>query len=165
MRFRNKASVVALVTCICMSVQESTAKSSKGLPPGIIKALAKDEQEYCDQFEVKKSCHQKFRANLVWRELFITPSGQSAFLVESYNMGFCGSAGCSLYLFVRQSDANFVQVLGNSGGVGTLGHVKVLKSLTEGHYDIKKTWRDGKTTTIYRWDGARYSAQEHAESN
>jgi len=129
------------------------------LPPGVLKALAADEKEYCDQFlgSFKKGCQQKFRANLLWRQLLITPSGQFAILVESNNMGFCGSAGCSLYLFV-QRDTKFVQALGTTGGIGALDRVAVLKTVSAGYYDIQITWRDGNTPTIYRWDGQRYSA-------
>jgi hypothetical protein len=74
-------------------------------------------------------------------------------------MGACGTAGCSLYLFVQQPDAKFVQILGTNGETGALGDIRVLKDITKGHYAIQKTWRDGKTRTIYSWDGARYSAR------
>jgi hypothetical protein len=119
--FRRIAGVVALVRCNCLSLQAGGARS-KSLPPGIIKTLASYEKEYCDQFlgDFKKSCHQTFRANLLWHELEVAPQGRTAFLVENHNMGFCGSAGCSLYLFAQQTDAKFVQVLGKGGDVGTL---------------------------------------------
>jgi hypothetical protein len=42
--------------------------------------------------------------------------------------------------------------------VVNLDEVKVLKTIREGHYDIQKTWADGKTHTIYRWTGGQYSA-------
>jgi hypothetical protein len=94
----------------------------------------------------------------LWRQLLIAPSGQAAILVESKNMGSCGSAGCSLYLFVRQPDGEFIQVLGMQGDTGALERIKVLKTVTEDHYNIQKTWADGKTHTIYQWNGMRYSA-------
>jgi hypothetical protein len=130
---------------------------SKRLPLGVIKALASAEKDYCDHFEDKKGCHRTFRANLSWHELVITPSGQTAFLVE--NRKSCGSAGCALSLFVQQSDAKYVQVLGTGGEIGTLGSVRILKTVTEDHYNVQKTWHDGKTQTLYLWDGSRYSAQ------
>lgn len=156
MNFRNAVSV--LVTCSCIFLQGGSAKS-KSLPPGVLKALAADEKDYCDKFlgDFKKGCHQTFRANLLWQELVISPSRQTAILVE--NRESCGSAGCALSLFVQQPDAKFVQVLGTDGQVGTLGSVKVETTVTKDHYDIQKTWHDGKTHTIYRWDGVRYSAQ------
>jgi hypothetical protein len=134
--------------------------NTKSLPPGVLKALAADEKEYCDQFlgSFKKGCQQKFRANLLWHELKVAPLGRTAFLVENHNMGFCGSAGCSLHLFVQQPDAKFVQVFGKSGDVGALDRITILKTVSAGYYDIQKIWRDGKTLTVYRWDGQRYSA-------
>src|ERR1700752_602282 len=85
----------------------------KNLPPGVVAALATDEKAYCDQFlgDFKRDCKQNFRANVLWRQLVIGLTGQGAILVESHNMGQCGSAGCSLYLFVQQPNAKFVQVL------------------------------------------------------
>lgn len=150
--------VLALVTCICISLQADSTKS-KSLPPGIVKALAFDEKEYCDQFSgsFKKGCKQSFRAHLLWRELEISPEGRTAFLVENHNMGACGSAGCSLYLFVQQPNAKFTQVLGTMGDVGALDSVKILTTVNANYYDIQKLWHDGKTQTIYRWDGQRYT--------
>ena len=155
MDIRCTVAVLALVTCCCMALQADSPKSRR-LPQGVLRALASAEKDYCDHFEDKKGCHRTFRANLSWRELVITPSGQTAFLVE--NRKSCGSAGCALSLFV-QPDAKYVQVLGVDGEVGTLGSVKVLKSLTGHHYNVQKTWHDGKTQTLYLWGGSRYSAQ------
>ena len=132
----------------------------KSLPSGVLQALARDEKDYCDQFlgELKNNCKQTFRANLMWREVELSqPHERTAFLIEIHNMGACGSAGCTLYLFVQQ-DAKFVQILGIHGDVGDLDSVRVLKSATRGYYDIQKTQRNGKTATIYKWDGKRYSA-------
>ena len=158
MYFRKKASVLVLLMCVCVS---SVSAKSKNLPPGIINALAGDGKDFCEQSlaDYNISCHQIFQANLLWRELEVAPNGQSAFLVENHNLGSCGSAGCSLYLFVHQPDAKFVHVLGKNGDVGELSRVTILKTVSAGHYDIQKKWRDGKTRTIYRWDGERYSAQ------
>jgi hypothetical protein len=160
MRFRKTVGALALATCSCMSLQGDSSKS-KSLPLGVLKALAADEKIYCDQFldDFKKDCRRTFRKDLSWHELVITPSGQAAILVEIDNMGFCGSAGCALSLFVQQLDTTFVQVLGKDGDVGTLQSFKVLKTVTKGHYNIQKTWHDGKTQTLYLWDGQRYSAQ------
>jgi hypothetical protein len=119
--FRNTVGVVVLVACTCISLQGNSVKSNS-LPTGVLKALAAREKDYCDQFlgDYKKGCHQTFRANLSWHELVITPSGQTAILVENYNLGACGSAGCALSLFIQQPSAEFVQVLGTDGEVGTL---------------------------------------------
>jgi hypothetical protein len=156
MGFRNRAGVIAFVACVCLS-QQVRAKSRE-LPPGILAALAADEKSYCDQFlgDYKKGCQKTFRENLSWRELLIAPSGQTAILVQ--NGESCGTAGCALSLFIQQSDTNFAQVLGTDGEVGTLSSVNVLKAVTNGHYNIQKTWHDGKTQTLYLWDGLRYSA-------
>jgi hypothetical protein len=158
MSFRTTVALVALVTCICAALQGQSVKS-ESLPLSVLKALAKEEREYCDEFEYKKSCHQNFRANLLWRVLVITPSGQDAILVENRNEGFCGLAGCALRLFVQQPDAKFVQVLGMDGEIGTLGSVEVLKTVTNGHYNIQTTWHDGRTFTLYSWGRLRYTAR------
>jgi hypothetical protein len=132
----------------------------KPLPPGVLKALASDEAEYCDEFEgdFRKGCEETFRINLMWRELPVAPRGLPAILVENRNAAFCGSAGCALSLFIQQPDAQFAQTLGKDGDVGEVERVSVLKAITDGHYNIQKTWADGKTHTIYRWRGSRYSA-------
>lgn len=132
----------------------------KPLPPGVLKALAADEAEYCDQFEgdFKKGCGETFRTNLMWRELPVAPRGLPAILVENRNPIFCGSAGCALSLFIQQPNAQFAQTLGEDGDVGALDRVTVLKAITDGHYNIQKTWADNHTHTIYRWRGSRYSA-------
>jgi hypothetical protein len=157
MGFRDIVGMVALVAYGSLSQQASRAES-KRLPPGVIVALAADEKQYCDQFlgDFRKGCRQKFRANLLWRQLVIAPSGQVGILVENNNLGSCGTAGCSLYLFVQQPNATFVQSLNEQGDTGVLERVTVLKTVTNSHYDIQKTWADLKTQTIYRWDGTRY---------
>jgi transglycosylase-like protein len=130
------------------------------LPPGVLNALAADEADYCDKFEdeFKKGCEKTFRANLIWRKLQVAPQGLLAILVENRNTSFCGSAGCTLRLFIQRPDAQFAQTLGEDGEVGDLDSLTVLKTITDGHYNIQKTWADGKTRTIYRWKGSRYSA-------
>jgi hypothetical protein len=164
MSVRNTVGVVALGACISMSAHGRDSKP-KNLPLGVFDALAKYEAAYdadhCAQYlrERKKQCHQTYRNNFKWQEIVITPSGQTAILVESDNMGFCGSAGCSLYLLIEKPDGNFVQVLGADGDTGTLGQIKVLKDATRGYYNVQKTWRDGKNRTLYLWDGLGYSAR------
>jgi hypothetical protein len=160
MCFRNAVCAFLFAAFSYLSLSADGAKSKK-LPPGIFKALAADEREYCDQFlgDFKKGCEQNFRASLLWHQLLIAPSGQAAILVESENVGSCGSAGCSLYLFVQQRGGEFIQVLGMQGDTGTLERIKVLKTVTKDHYNIQKTWADGKTHTIYQWNGMRYSAR------
>jgi hypothetical protein len=121
--------------------------------------LASDEKAYCEQFlgAFKKGCRQDFRSDLVWREIEVSPT-QTGFLIELHNvMGECGSAECTLYVFLWQPNGKFTQVLGTQGDVGELGRITVLKTVNKGHYDIKKTWLDGKTNTICKWDGLRYS--------
>jgi Transglycosylase len=130
------------------------------LPSGVVKGLAPDTEIYCDEFDdaFKKGCEETFLVNLMWRELSVTPKGLRAVLIENRNLGFCGSAGCSLSLFIQQPDSQFIQCLGTDGDVGNLDEVKVLKTIMGGYYDIQKTWADGKTHTIYRWTGSEYSA-------
>jgi hypothetical protein len=130
------------------------------VPTGALKALAADEKEYCDEFEgdFKKGCAESFRTNLIWRDLPVTPQGRVAILVENRNISFCGSAGCALRLFIAQADGQFVQTLGTEGEVGAIDRLAILKTVTNGFYDIQKTWADRKTSTTYRWNGSRYSA-------
>jgi hypothetical protein len=148
--------MLTLVACTC-SLLSADGEKSKSLPAGVLSALAADETEYCSQF-LRKDCHQTFRANLLWRELVITRLGQTAVLVENHNIAFCGSAGCSLYLFSQQQDGNFVQILDAHGETGSLQSIELLKTFTDAHYDLQKTWRDDRTHTVYRWNGTRYSA-------
>ena len=72
------------------------------LPKGVLKQLAGEAKEYCeDQFAegFRKGCEKKFAAHLRWRELSITPSAESAILVENDNLGFCGVGGlCTISL-------------------------------------------------------------------
>jgi len=79
-------------------------------------------------------------------------------LVQNNNTGFCGTAGCALRLFIIETDGRFAQILGRDGEVGSLDQVRVLKTITHGHFDIQKGWRDDKRHTIYRWQGSGYSA-------
>lgn len=79
--------------------------------------------------------------------------------MENTNQGACGTAGCSIKLFAKQSDGKFSQILGTVGEVGRLRQFKVLTEITKGHYAIQKTWHDGKTATVYAWDGSRYVAR------
>jgi len=153
-----------LVVCGCIGLYGQPTES-KSLPAGVYKALAADESAYCAQFlgDFKKGCRQNFRAALTWREIQVSPA-QNAILIELRNiMGACGSAGCTVYVFVQRANGTFVQVLGKQGDVGELGRITVLRTTTKDHYDIQKTWRDGKTHTIYEWDGLRYSALQSPE--
>jgi hypothetical protein len=140
--------------------QQTVPSTAKTLPEGVLKGLAHEAEEYCeDQFVegFRKGCETKFAAHLRWRELSITPSGETAVLVENDNLGFCGTASCALYLLVRQKDKKFTQVLDSNGGLGTLDRVSVMKKITKGHYDIQVAWGDRKTRSVYQWDGSQYS--------
>ncbi|MGB2671605.1 MAG: hypothetical protein WA621_15060 [Candidatus Acidiferrum sp.] len=150
---------VALLVLTLLNCRGSQNDTSKILPEGILKTLADTEKEYCeDQFgdRYEKGCAEKFAANLKWAELIITPKGQTAILVENENLGFCGTAGCAMYLFVQKADTRFVQVLGKQGDIATLKRFAVLKKISNGHYDVQVTWSDGRTHTTYRWSGAQY---------
>ena len=140
--------------------QQTVTSTAKTLPEGVLKGLAHEAKEYCeDQFVegFRKGCETKFAAHLRWRELSMTPSGETAVLVENDNLGFCGSSGCALYLLVQQKDTKFTQVLASHGGMGTLERVTVLKETTRGHYDIQVMWSDRKNRSVYHWDGSQYS--------
>lgn len=144
--------------------QEASEKFSapvKSLAPEVLKGLRNYQMQYCeDQFgeKFRKDCGKKFAANLKWVELSIMPSGKTAILVENRNIGFCGTAGCSLYLLVRDANGSFIQVLGRDGEVGTISRVTLLKDVTDDHYDLRITWSDGKTHSLYRWNGLRYTS-------
>jgi hypothetical protein len=158
MRLLTVATALALLAA--SGLQNAQKSESKQLPPGVLKALAPQAKAYCDQFRgsFKQSCHQTFQTNLRSRQLVITPSGDSATLVEDDNMGDCGSAGCGLFLFLSYKKSHFVQILGAQGDVGTLGEVTILKTATRGHYDIQKAWKSTPGVTVYRWNGLRYAA-------
>jgi len=158
--------MVQWAAVICVSAafafaQQSETQGAKGLPMGVVQAMASDQKDFCDQWlgSYRKGCRNKFRENLWRRRLVIAPSGTEAILVDSRNRGYCGSAGCSLYLFKQASSMAFIQILGREriGEVGTLAQVKVLEATTNGYYDLQKTWADEETTTVYKWDGSRYS--------
>jgi hypothetical protein len=121
-----------------------------------------DAKDYCDQWvgSYRSGCRDKFRRNLLWQRITITPSGEEAIVVENHNMGACGSAGCSLSLLTKAPNGTFTQILGTQGNVGTVTQIRVLKSVTSGHYDLQKTWADEKTTTLYRWSMTRYMSTE-----
>jgi hypothetical protein len=57
-----------------------------------------------------------------------------------------------------QPSGEFNQALGSDGEVGALTEIEVLKTIKDGHYDIRKTWADGRTHTTYRWRGSGYSS-------
>jgi hypothetical protein len=159
-RHRALIALVALAMFGCIGLNGQTA-APKRLPAGIYSALASDETAYCAQFlgSFKKGCRQTFRANLIWREIEVSPT-QSAILIELHDvLGQCGSAGCTLYIFLqRQPTGTYIQVLGTHGEVGDLARISVLKTTTKGHYDVQKTWHDGNTHTVYKWNGLRYVA-------
>jgi hypothetical protein len=144
------------------SGEQSPKKGVQGLPNGVVKAMTGAAKDYCDQWvgSYRSGCRDKFRRNLLWRRLTITPSGEEAIVVENHNMGACGSAGCSLFLFTKAANGNFTQILGTQGDIGTVTQVRVLKSVTSGHYDLQKTWADKQTTTLYRWNMTRYMSTE-----
>jgi Transglycosylase len=131
------------------------------LPVGVLKALSVDEAEYCDEFEAdfRKGCAETFRTNLMWREFPVTPQGYTAVLIENRNTGFCGLAGCALCLFVAATDGQFVQVFGTNCEVGSIDRIAVLKTATNGFYDIQKTWSDETTHEHFRWTGKKYSSK------
>jgi hypothetical protein len=62
---------------------------AKPLVAGVLRALAADEADYCEEFEgdFKKGCRQTFQANLRWSELPIAPREPPAILVEIFNIG------------------------------------------------------------------------------
>jgi hypothetical protein len=155
---RKVAGWLVLFVCAC-SLGGADGMRSHSLPPGVLKALAEDELQYCKQVSggSENNCHPKFVANLRWRELKIAPSGRIAILVENRNQGFCGTAGCALHLFLRDPDGQYEMVLDE---VGVLRSVQVLKRVTKGNYDILKTGTHREEKTIYRWDGSTYIAAQ-----
>ncbi len=157
--------LVALAIFGCVGLSGHTVES-KRLPAGIYRALASDETAYCAQFlgSFKKGCRQTFRDALIWREIEVSPT-QRAILIELHDvLGQCGSAGCTLYIFLWQRPTErYLQVLGTQGDVGELARISVLKTTTKDHYDLQKTWREGKTHTVYKWNGLRYAAVQAPE--
>jgi hypothetical protein len=149
---------VYLFWCLVPVSNAQQSQCCKNLPEAVLQALAADEMQYCDRFigSRKAGCHETFRANLAWEKLKITANGQFGFLIE--NKTSCGSAGCWLGLFVEDANGKAVQVLGTDGEVGILKNVAVSQELVNEHFIIAKTWKDGKTKTIYRWNGSRYAA-------
>lgn len=106
--------VGGLVVAICLLTtfalaQQADSRGAHGLPSGILKAMGRDEKDYCDEWlgSYGRGCRQKFRENLWWRRLLITPSGKVAVLVENRNTGACGSAGCPLSLFAEDAKGAF----------------------------------------------------------
>jgi hypothetical protein len=154
--FRISIGLVCLALLACFVASAGAQPNS--LAPGILQALRSDELQRCKQVSGKfeERCHRSFVANLRWRELRVTPSGKTGILIENRNQGFCGSAGCALHLFLRQSDGTFAEVLDE---VGALGSIAVLKAVTKNSYDLQKISSDRRTRTIYRWDGSMYSAE------
>ena len=158
MRLFASVGLLAFVVLNC-HLQQIYKVTTRNLPEGVFKRLAGDEKEYCERFlgDDRKGCHETFRANLRWREMQITPSGDVGILVE--NATTCGTAGCALKLFVERSDGRFVQILATLGDVGSLGRTKVLKATTKGYFDLQLTLSDGETHTVYRWHGSNYVAE------
>jgi len=89
--------------------------------------MAKDEAEYCDQFlgDYQKGCGAAFGSNLLWSWLVIAPSGQKGILVEIGNIGYCGSAGCSIFIFAQRPNGEYIQVFGKHGSVAALARIKI----------------------------------------
>ena len=154
----NTASLIALVACYCVLPWAGAAKPER-LPRTLLKALDGHEADFCDQYlgSFRNGCRQKFRSNLLWHHLVLTPAGDNSIVLENRNIGACGSAGCAIYVFLRQPTGAYLQVLGTQGEVGALERIGVLPTLTKGHYDIQKTWADGETKSVYRWNGLRYT--------
>jgi hypothetical protein len=145
-----------MLACSLMWTQQEPLKS---LPAGVLNAMHEDEAQRCKQVSgrFEKNCHHNFISHLRWRELRLTPLGKTGILVENTNQGFCGSAGCAVSLFIQEKHTSFIEVLDE---IGTLGSVKVLKTITKGHYDLEKTWSDQKTRIVYRWEGSLYSHEQ-----
>jgi len=150
--------LVAARLLVAHATGQQPHKGVQGLPTAVIKSMAGDAEDYCDLWfgSYRKGCHHKFQQNLLWLKFTITPSGGDAILVENHNMGACGSAGCSLFMFTKAANDTFAQVLGPEGDIGSVTRIRVLKSITNDHYDLQKTWADQQTTTVYKWNGTRY---------
>jgi hypothetical protein len=132
------------------------------LPAGVLTALVPFPEQYCeDQFgdRRKRGCGKQFASHLKWMEVVVAPTGETGILIENQNQGFCGTAGCSLYLVVK-ADGTYAQVLGRLGDVGTLKRFVVLKETTKGHFNVQIAWSDGQGHSNYRWNGSRYATQD-----
>jgi hypothetical protein len=157
--FQMGNSVRALFFLLTLGVSGFAQNFGADLPSGVLKALAGDRREYCEQVENRKDCRKSFEAHLIWQRLRLSPKGKTGILVENQNVGFCGSDGCALRLFVAIDEGRFVQVLGTQGDIGSLRQVKTLESVTKGYLDLRKVWSDGKSYTDYRWSGTRYTSK------
>ncbi|SRR6266404_645693 len=157
LHFSTYAFFVLLLTC---PRPQTDPTEPKALPDGVLAGLVRAQEMFCeDQFGNKheKGCDKKFASHLQWSEVVIAPVGETAILVENQNQGFCGSAGCALYLVVQKADGSYAQVLGKQGDVGTLKRFAVLKEITKDHFNVQVTWSDGKGHSNYRWNGTRYA--------
>jgi hypothetical protein len=154
MKYRTVVALL-LATSFSAASQLGQAKTPE-LPSEVLASLAPHEAQYCSECQFP-DCHQTFRKNLLWQDLIITPSQDKAVLVEIHNMGFCGSTGCPIYLFEFKANGKTVQILGKNGEIGSLSTVTPMAGVTRNHYELLKIWSDGKTRSIYRWKGSRYS--------
>jgi hypothetical protein len=157
LHFSAFALIVLLLNC---PRPQTDSAEPKALPDAVLAGLARAQELFCeDQFGNRhtKGCDKKFASHLKWSEVVIAPAGETAILVENQNQGFCGSAGCALYLFVQKADGRYAQVLGRQGDIGTLKRFAVLKETTKDHFNVQVTWSDGKGHSNYRWNGTRYA--------
>ena len=148
---------VASCLLATIALGQTVRHGTHTLPRGVMEAMWSSEKDYCEQGRGTpgSDCHKKFGQNLRWEKVVITPAGDIAILIENRNTDYCGSGGCSLLMFVAASSGHFAQVFDE---IGDLARIRVLDTMTRGHFDLRKTWADGHTKTIYKWNGNLYSA-------
>ena len=152
--------LVAIFLLLTLSWADFAQNSEVEVPSGVLQALAGSQREHCASLANRKGCAEDFKAHLAALEVRLSPTGKIGILVENRNVGFCGSAGCDLWLFIAVGGGStFKQVWGKDGEVGSIKQVKALESVTNGFYDLRKVWADGKTHTDYQWTGTQYAAK------
>jgi hypothetical protein len=142
------------------SAQESIARPladervSSELVQGIEAALKKEEGLNCAEDPGPSDCRTHFREAITVKPVVLSPSGQRGLMVEISLFTFCGSGGCSVYIF-KQDGKTYKEILSELGDIDSFVFAK---TVTDGFYDV--TVNGGSIGsplhTKYIWNGSEY---------
>jgi len=99
---------------------------------------------------------ERLTKEITFRQIDLNADRVSEWILEaSFHMGFCGSGGCSMWIYSKKGDG--FQLLLNAG---TTGSIKKSTTKTRGYFDVIRSVNSGAQQTYvhtYKYDGSAYT--------
>lgn len=128
----------------------------------LIEQLAKDDESVRDILgqegfgEGGTITLERLTKEITFRQIDLNSDRVSEWILEaSFNMGFCGSGGCSMWIYSKKGESFHLLL-----NADTTGSIRKSRTKTRGYFDVIRSVNSGAQQTYvhtYKYDGSAYT--------